>query len=53
MLMTSYCANGGICSKDPGQDFESFVYDAAVPRQSEGRMNQLVDSLRGARGGKR
>lgn len=52
MLMTSYCANGGICSRDPSQDFESFVYDAAVPRQSEGKMNTLVDSLRGARGGK-
>ena len=31
-LMTSYCANGGICSSVPGQDFERFVFDAAVPR---------------------
>ncbi len=52
MLMTSYCANGGICSRDPSQDFETFVYDAAVPRQSEEKMNTLVESLRGARGGK-
>jgi len=50
-LVTGYCANGGICSRDPAQDFETFVYDAAVPRQSVEKMNQLVDSLRQARGG--
>ncbi|MCD9088326.1 hypothetical protein [Stenotrophomonas sp. SY1] len=50
-LMTGYCANGGICSRDPDQDFESFVYDAAVSRQGIERMNQLVDSLRKSQGG--
>lgn len=52
-LMTGYCANGGICSRDPDQDFESFVYDAAVSRQGTERMNQLVDSLRRPQGGTR
>jgi hypothetical protein len=53
VLMNSYCANGGICSRDPGQDFESFVFDAAVPRQGVEKMNELVSYLRKARGGAR
>lgn len=44
-LMTSYCANGGICSQDGTQDFESFVYDAAVPRQGASRMDELITTL--------
>lgn len=44
-LMTSYCANGGICSQDSTQDFESFVYDAAVPRQGASRMEELITTL--------
>ncbi len=51
-LMTGYCANGGICSRDPNQDFETFVYDAAVSRQGNEKMNELVSSLRRAQGGK-
>lgn len=50
-LMVAYCANGGICSTDPSQDFQSFVYDAAVPRQSTDKMDQWVNSLRKPRGG--
>lgn len=46
-LMTSYCANGGICSRDPAQDFERFVFDAAVPRQSAEVLNDMIDSLIG------
>ncbi len=44
-LMTGYCANGGICSQDPTQDFSSFVYDAAVPRQGADTMNEMVNRL--------
>ncbi|QNH18605.1 hypothetical protein HEP73_03920 [Xanthomonas sp. GW] len=44
-LMTRYCANGGICSQDPTQDFSSFVYDAAVPRQGTDTMNDMVNRL--------
>jgi len=44
-LMTRYCANGGICSQDPTQDFPSFVYDAAVPRQGTDTMNEMVNRL--------
>lgn len=44
-LMTHYCANGGICSQDPQQDFPSFVYDAAIPRQGAEVVNEMVDSL--------
>lgn len=51
-LMVAYCANGGICSRDPGQDFQSFVYDAAVPRQSVEKMDQWINSLRTSRRGK-
>jgi hypothetical protein len=45
--MTQYCANGGICSRDPSQDFERFVFDAAIPRQSADVINEMVDSLMG------
>ncbi len=44
-LMTSYCANGGICSADASQDFPSFVFDAAVPRQSADKMDEMVNTL--------
>lgn len=44
-LMTSYCANGGICSMDASQDFPSFVLDAAVPRQGAKKMDEMVSSL--------
>ena len=50
-LMVAYCANGGICSRDPQQDFQSFVYDAAVPRQGVEKMNEMVNSLRKAQRG--
>lgn len=46
-LMTQYCANGGICSRDSSQDFERFVFDAAIPRQSADVINEMVDSLMG------
>jgi hypothetical protein len=46
-LMTSYCANGGICSQDAKQDFASFVYDAAIPRQGADVVEEMVDSLVG------
>lgn len=52
-LMVAYCANGGICSRDPQQDFQSFVYDAAVPRQGVEKMNEMVNSLRKAQRGVR
>lgn len=45
VLMTSYCANGGICSRDASQDFYTFVLDAAVPRQGADTLNEMVDSL--------
>lgn len=44
-LMNSYCANGGVCSRDPGQDFRSFVFDAAVPRQGMEKMTELLNRL--------
>lgn len=46
LLMSSYCANAGICSPKAGQDFESFVFDAAVPRQGVEKMNELINQLR-------
>ncbi|MBO9826900.1 hypothetical protein J7373_01405 [Xanthomonas sp. A2111] len=49
-LMTRYCANGGICSRDPTQDFSSFVYDAAVPRQGTDTMNDMVNRLVDSKG---
>lgn len=45
VLMTSYCANGGICSRDASQDFYTFVLDAAVPRQGADTLNEMVNSL--------
>lgn len=48
-LMTSYCAHGGICSKDPLLDFPAFVVDAGVPRQGEAELNDMVNSLLGGR----
>ncbi|RDZ26324.1 hypothetical protein DX914_18285 [Lysobacter silvisoli] len=53
VLMTNYCANGGICSQDPDQDFDGFVFDAAVPRQGATVLNGLVDSLVGGERTKR
>ncbi len=51
LLMNSFCANGGICTQDAGQDFTDFVYDAAVARQGTGRLRewvrQLVDKRKG------
>lgn len=46
-LMTSYCANGGICSQDASQDFGSFVLDAAVPRQGARKMDEMINVLLG------
>ena len=45
VLMNNFCANGGICSQDGGQDFATFVYDAAVSRQGAGKMKALVEEL--------
>ncbi|MGX5729027.1 hypothetical protein ACWKWK_00685 [Pseudoxanthomonas beigongshangi] len=44
-LMTTYCAHGGICSRDPSLDFPAFVLDAGVPRQGVENLNEMVDSL--------
>jgi hypothetical protein len=44
-LMTSYCANGGICSRDGSQDFGAFVLDAGVPRQGADKLEEMVDVL--------
>ena len=44
-LMTGYCANGGICSQDASQDFEKFVFDAAISRQGAARMTQMIYTL--------
>ena len=46
-VMVSQCANGGICSRDPTQDFNGFVFDAAVPRQGADVVNEMVDLLLG------
>ncbi|HBG89833.1 MAG TPA: hypothetical protein DDX20_06685, partial [Stenotrophomonas sp.] len=51
VLMNSYCANGGICSQDGTQDFQDFVYDAAVSRQGAGKMNEWIKQLIGKRNG--
>ena len=48
-VMVTQCANGGICSRDPGQDFSSFVFDAAVPRQGADVVNEMADSLVGGK----
>jgi hypothetical protein len=45
VLMTTYCANGGICSRDSSQDFYTFVLDAGVPRQGADNLNGMVESL--------
>lgn len=50
-LMTSYCANGGICSNNGSQDFYTFVLDAGVPRQGVESLNTMVDSLMSDIGG--
>ncbi|TYT27530.1 hypothetical protein FZO89_07240 [Luteimonas viscosa] len=44
-LMTSYCVNGGICSRSSGQGFEEFVYDAAISRQSADPVRDAVAAL--------
>ncbi|MCD9007700.1 hypothetical protein LDO31_15945 [Luteimonas sp. XNQY3] len=44
-LMTEYCANGGICARDPRQDFSAFVRDAAVPRQGEEEIDRMKKTL--------
>lgn len=44
-LVTSYCANAGICSRQGAQDFVSFVFDAAVPRQGADSVDEMVDRL--------
>lgn len=44
-LMTAYCVNGGICSRQPEQSFEAFVYDAAVPRQGADLVEVAVEGL--------
>jgi hypothetical protein len=50
-LMTAYCIHGGICSRDPRQGFEEFVYDAAVPRQSADLVRRMVEALVRGNGG--
>ncbi len=49
VLMNSFCANGGICAEDAGQDFTDFVYDAAVSRQGAEKMTEWVERLIGKR----
>ncbi|WP_368564169.1 hypothetical protein [Pseudoxanthomonas sp. UTMC 1351] len=44
-LMTTYCANGGICSRNSSQDFNAFVLDAGVPRQGADKLEEMVDTL--------
>lgn len=46
-LMTSYCVNGGICSRDARQDFPAFVHDSAVPRRGRKALDEMVGSLLG------
>jgi len=52
VLMNGFCANGGICSQDAGQDFTDFVYDAAVSRQGAEKMTEWVEELIGKRKGR-
>lgn len=52
VLMDSYCANGGICSQNETQDFNEFVYDAAVSRQGADKMTDWVEQLTGERKGR-
>lgn len=44
-LMTQYCASGGICPTQATQDFETFVHDAAIPRQGAEKLDDMVDTL--------
>jgi hypothetical protein len=44
-LMTTYCAHGGICSRDSSQDFSAFVRDAGVPQQGADKLEEMVDVL--------
>jgi hypothetical protein len=44
-LMTSYCANGGICSQGASQDFATFELDAAIPRQGARQVDDMVSLL--------
>ena len=46
VLMTTYCANGGICSRKPEQGFEAFVFDAAIAQQGGEKMNEMINYLR-------
>lgn len=48
-LMTAHCANGGICSREAGQDFRNFVFDAAVPKQGADVVNGMIKSLASGR----
>lgn len=43
--MTSYCANGGICSQGASQDFATFELDAAIPRQGARQVDDMVSLL--------
>lgn len=44
-LVTRHCANGGICSREPAQDFETFVRNAGVTRQDEPDLDVMVNLL--------
>lgn len=52
VLVNSFCANGGICNDNAGQDFTDFVYDAAVSRQGAEKMTEWVERLIGKREGR-
>jgi len=45
--MTSYCANGGICSQGASQDFATFELDAAIPRQGARQVDDMVAAGQG------
>ena len=44
-MMTSYCVNGGICSRDESQDFTTFARDAGFPRQGADNVDDMVGTL--------
>lgn len=44
-MMTNYCVNGGICSRDESQDFTTFARDAGVPRQGADNVDEMVGTL--------
>ncbi|NYZ62905.1 hypothetical protein H0E82_09035 [Luteimonas sp. SJ-16] len=44
-LMTTYCANGGICARQPRQDFSSFVLEAALSPKDADEVEKWVDEL--------